>query len=454
MPRRIAIVGGGISGLGAAWALHHHPDRFDFRLFEANEQIGGNAITADMPQDSGGSIPFDISVTACIPSVYQHILLLMRKFGIELIDTRFSYSVKYHGRVYAHDFDSDIRRELQAEIAKFQRILRCLHWFGRLTRSRSRLLNVLNPFNYISMGTVLNLAGFSGDFRYKILKPMFVNFLMATNVFDMPASLFSRYLEFFDIEVATTMQTWDQGTRRIYENLSASFRDKIYLNRPVRKVYRQSSRVVVEDGDGVEEVFDEVIFACNANQTLSILDKPTFLERYILSSIRYESELHNHTVVHSDSSVLPDSEVKPLETRSNHIEQYGARPDNYEITYIMHNQQPWAKRSDKPCLVTYNPISRIDEKKIVKKWWFQHIVHDVRHVVLLVSLFRFVQGRRRTWHCGAHTLINSQETCLVSGLAAATQIGADYPFDDPEARRVFNYYGSIMYGWRFRKAKG
>ncbi|MYC69434.1 MAG: NAD(P)-binding protein [Gemmatimonadetes bacterium] len=454
MPRRIAIVGGGISGLGAAWALHHHPDRFDFRLFEANEQIGGNAITADMPQDSGGSIPFDISVTACIPSVYQHILLLMRKFGIELIDTRFSYSVKYHGRVYAHDFDSDIRRELQAEIAKFQRILRCLHWFGRLTRSRSRLLNVLNPFNYISMGTVLNLAGFSGDFRYKILKPMFVNFLMATNVFDMPASLFSRYLEFFDIEVATTMQTWDQGTRRIYENLSASFHDKIYLNRPVRKVYRQSSRVVVEDGDGVEEVFDEVIFACNANQTLSILDKPTFLERYILSSIRYESELHNHTVVHSDSSVLPDSEVKPLETRSNHIEQYGARPDNYEITYIMHNQQPWAKRSDKPCLVTYNPISRIDEKKIVKKWWFQHIVHDVRHVVLLVSLFRFVQGRRRTWHCGAHTLINSQETCLVSGLAAARQVGADYPFDDPEARRVFNYYGSIMYGWRFRKAKG
>ena len=454
MPRRVAIVGGGISGLGAAWALHHHPDRFDFRLFEANEQIGGNAITADMPQDSGGSIPFDISVTACIPSVYQHILLLMRKFGIELIDTRFSYSVKYHGRVYAHDFDSDIRRELQAEIAKFQRILRCLHWFGRLTRSRSRLLNVLNPFNYISMGTVLNLAGFSGDFRYKILKPMFVNFLMATNVFDMPASLFSRDLEFFDIEIATTMQTWDQGTRRIYENLSASFRDKIYLNRPVRKVYRQSSRVVVEDGDGVEEVFDEVIFACNANQTLSILDKPTFLERYILSSIRYESELHNHTVVHSDSSVLPDSEVKPLETRSNHIEQYGARPDNYEITYIMHNQQPWAKRSDKPCLVTYNPISRIDEKKIVKKWWFQHIVHDVRYVVLLVSLFRFVQGRRRTWHCGAHTLINSQETCLVSGLAAATQMGADYPFDDPEARRVFNYYGSIMYGWRFRKAKG
>ena len=451
--QRIAIVGGGISGLGAAWALHHHPDRFDFRLYEAQAQIGGNAITVDMPQDDGGSIPFDISVTACIPSVYPHVLLLMKKFGVDLVDTRFSYSVRYGDRVYAHDFDSDIRDQLQAEIARFQRLLRRLHRFGWLTRSRSKLLNALNPFSYVSMGTLLNLGGYSGDFRYKVLKPMFVNFLMATNVFDMPAALFSRYLDFFDIESATPMQTWDQGTRRIYENLTAGFRDKIYLERPVRKVYRHKSGVVIEDEHGARETFDRVVLACNANQALMILDKPTFLERYILSSVRYESELHNHTVVHSDSSVLPDNEAKPLTTRSNHIEQYGARPDNYEITYIMHNQQPWARRSDKPCLVTYNPVSPIDERKVVKRWWFQHVVHDVRHVVLLVNLFRFIQGRRRTWHCGAHTLINSQETCFVSGLAAARQLGADYPFDDPEAMRTFNYYGGIMHGWRFRKAK-
>ena len=450
--RKIAIIGGGVSGLGAAWALHHDADRFDFRLFEARERLGGNAVTVDMPQEDGGTIPFDISVTACIPSVYQHFVVLLAQFGIELIDTRFSYSVKYRGGTYAHDFDSDIRAQLQLEIRKFQRILRLLHRFGRLMRSRSKFVNALNPFNYISMGTVLNLAGFSGDFRYKILKPMFVNFLMATNVFDMPASLFSRYLEFFDIEAATTMQTWDQGTRRIYESLSAGFREKIHLNRPVRKVYRRPSHVVVEDEDGERERFDAVIFACNANQTLMMLDEPSFLERYILSSIRYESELHNHTVVHSDASVLPDDEVRALETRSNHIEQYGSRPDNYEITYIMHNQQPWAKRSDKPCLVTYNPISEIDDEKVIRRWWFQHIVHDVRHVAWIVPLFRFIQGRRGSWHCGAHTLINSQETAFVTGLAAARQIGADYPFEDPEARKMFNYYGRVMYGWRFRKA--
>ena len=49
--------------------------------------------------------------------------------------------------------------------------------------------------------------------------------------------------------------------------------------------------------------------------------------------------------------------------------------------------------------------------------------------------------------------MNSQETCFVSGLAAARQIGADYPFDDPEARGWFNYYGSIMFGGGFRKVQ-
>ena len=452
MARRIAIIGAGVSGLGTAWALSRHPERFDFRLFEAQARIGGNAVTADMPQDDGALIPFDISVTACIPSVYHHILLFMQQHGVELVDTRFSYSVNYRGGIYAHDFDSDIGRQLRPEIEKFQRLLRRLKRLGRLNRSRSRVLNALNPFNYISMGAVLNFGRFSGDFRYKILKPMFVNFLMATNVFDMPASLFARYLEFFDIETATPMQTWDRGTRQIYEKMSASFQDRIYLGRPVRKVYRSPSGIVVEDEEGNTETFDDVVFLCNANQTLMILDKPTFLETFIFSSIRYESELHNHTVVHSDASILPDNDVQPLATRSNHIEQYGARPDNYEITYIMHNQQPWAKRSDKPCLVTYNPVSPIDEGKIVGKWWFQHIVHDVRHIAFLIHLFRFIQGRRRSWHCGAHTLINSQETCFVSGLVTARQIGADYPFRDAEAKKWFNFYGRMMYGWRLRKA--
>lgn len=450
--KKVAIVGGGVAGIGVAWVLQQKPDHFDFRLYEAKDQIGGNAVTADMHQDDGSTIPFDISVTACIPSVYHHILDLADQLDIELMETTFSYSVEYFGELYAHDLDTPISRALEPEIEKFQRMLRRIKRLGWLNRTRSKFLNALNPFNYLSMGTVLNLGNYSSDFRYKVLKPMFVNFLMATNVFDMPASLFCRYLEFFDIVAATPMRTWRGGTRQMYDRLVSDFQEKIYLERPVRKVHRFKTHVLIEDANGDTERFDEAVLACNANQSLMAIAQPTYFETWLLSSIRYESELHNHAIVHSDASVLPDNEARPLQTRSNHIVQYGARPDNYEITYIMHNQQPWANGSDKPCLVTYNPMKTIDPSKVLRRTWFQHVVHDVKHVALLVHLFRFIQGKRRTWHCGAHTLINSQETCFVTGLAIARQLGADYPFEKTETRRWFNFYGRVMFGWRFKKA--
>jgi uncharacterized protein len=169
--------------------------------------------------------------------------------------------------------------------------------------------------------------------------------------------------------------------------------------------------------------------------------------------VRYESELHNHAIVHTDASVLPKDPTHALETRSNFILHYGNRPDNYEITYIMHNQQPWAKRSDKPCLVTYNPIQKIDEKKIVTRWWFQHCVHDVFHTTVLLNMFGKLQGKRRTWYCGAHTVVNSQEHCFISGMSVARQMGADYPFGhNREAAEWFNFYGRLMHGTAFRAA--
>lgn len=451
--RRVCIVGGGISGLAAAWALSRQPDKFEIALYEKNDRLGGNAMTVEIPQDDGSKIPVDISVTAYIPTVYNHYVILLKKYGIQSLPTRFSYSVRYGDGTYAHDFESAMKEELRPEIEKFQRLLKVLKSFNFLSASPSQAKAMLNPFNYIPMGKLLDLLNFSSDFRYKLLKPLFVNFVLASGLFDMPASLFSRYLDFFDIEKGTPMVTWDQGTANLYRHMAAEFPAAIHLNRGVKKIFRDASGVTVRDLQGREERFDDVILACNANQALMMIDRPTRFETMLLSSVRYESELHNHAIVHTDASVLPKDDTRPLETRSNYIEQYGARPDNYEITYIMHNQQPWAKRSDKPCLVTYNPTHPIDEKKVVKRWWFQHVVHDVFHVSVVMNLFQFIQGNQHTYYCGAHTTINSQEHGLISGLAAARQLGADYPFDDADAKEWFNFWGASMFGLKFKKAK-
>ena len=446
------MVGGGISGLAAAWALGQHPERFDVELYERNDDLGGNAVTVDIPQGDGTLIPIDVSVTAYIPSVYQNYARLLARYGIASLPTRFSYTVSYGADIYAHDFDSDLKRELQPEIDRFQRLLRRIQRVNALNTRRSRLAAAVNPFNYVPMGRILDAQGFSSAFRFKILKPMFVNFLLAGNVFDLPAGMFAMYLDFFDIERSTPMVTWDQGTRNLYRHMAADLAGKIHLGRGVTRVRRTPEAVFVRDEAGGEERFDQVVLACNANQALMLLDQPRPLERWVLSSVRYESDLHNHAVVHTDASVLPDNATRPLETRTNFILHYGARPDNYEITYIMHNQQPWAKRSDRPCLVTYNPVQPIDPAKIVRRLWFQHVLHGVLHSTALLGLFPRLQGRDRTWYCGAHTLVNSQEHCLISGLAVARQLGAAYPFADDEARRWFNFYGRMLMGRPFRRA--
>ena len=451
--KRVCIVGGGISGLGAAWALSHHPDRFDFELWEKNPRIGGNAVTVEIPQDDGSKIPVDISVTAYIPTVYHHYVILLARYGIVALPTRFSYSVRYGDGVYAHDVESPLKAELRPEIERFQALMQRMQRFTALSGSTSRLIAAANPYNYITMGRLLDLHGFSSEFRFKVLKPLFVNFVLASGLFDMPAALFARYLDFFNIERSTPMVTWDQGTANLYRKMSAHFRDRIHLGRGVARIFRDASGVLVRDEQGREERFDELVLACNANQSLMVLDRPSARERWLLGSVRYESELHNHAVVHWDDSVLGRDGAHALETRSNYVEQYGARPDNYAITYIMHNQQPWAKRSDKPCLVTFNPVHPINPRKVVARHWFQHVVHDVFHVSVLMNAFQFVQGHAHTWHCGAHTVVNSQEHGFISGLAVARQLGAGYGFEDAGAREWFNFWGRGMFGPSFREVR-
>ena len=39
-PRRVAIIGGGVSGLSAAWHLHQNVPNIQVELFEAEDRLG------------------------------------------------------------------------------------------------------------------------------------------------------------------------------------------------------------------------------------------------------------------------------------------------------------------------------------------------------------------------------------------------------------------------------
>ncbi|GHE43599.1 amine oxidase [Streptomyces longispororuber] len=450
---RVAIVGAGVAGLGAAWALSRHPQRYDIEVYERGPAVGGNARTADFPRKDGGTTPADVAVTAFIPSVYQNYVALLRTLGIDTVPTRFSYAVHYGDEVYAHDTDSALRRRLQPDITAFRRLLRTVGRFNVLSKQPSLTAALLNPFTYVSMRQALNWWGVSEAFRYQALKPLFVNFVLTSGVFDMPASMFVRYLDFFDIEHSSPMVTWQGGTRAIYARLTRDFAHRIHLDHAVRRVIRDGGGVVLVDAHGGRERFDHVVLACNANHALALLARPTRRERRLLGAVRYDAGLHGTAVAHTDDSLLPDDALRVRETRSTYVRHYGSAPDNYEITYVMHNQQPWGDGPASPRLVTYNAQRPPAPQHVVGRYEFQHVVHDIRHTVLLHALLPTLQGRHGTWYCGAHTTVNSQEHAFLSGLAVARQLGADYPFaGHREATRWFNFYGRMCQGPRFRTA--
>ena len=93
----------------------------------------------------------------------------------------------------------------------------------------------------------------------------------------------------------------------------------------------------------------------------------------------------------------------------------------------------------------------IDESKIVLVKWWRMFAHTVSHLVRS-PLWRFAQGARSTFYAGSYTLVNTHEIAIISGLAAAYRLGADYAFaDDQLAADQFDLFLSINHGRRRKR---
>lgn len=101
-------------------------------------------------------------------------------------------------------------------------------------------------------------------------------------------------------------------------------------------------------------------------------------------------------------------------------------------------------------------IDEIDESKIIRKDWWHQLCHSWTHYAFVVPWMMFLQGKKHTRFAAAWTLINAHEVAVMSGIAAAVDLGANYPEDlerDKFAFLSFRLYYLMAYGkWYSRRA--
>ena len=128
-----------------------------------------------------------------------------------------------------------------------------------------------------------------------------------SGMLEMPALFFIKFFKNHSLLQIKNRAQWyviKGGSNQYVEKMIYSFKNKIRLSSPVKKVVRNNEKVEIVFGTSGDskETFDSVIFANHSNQVLELLDDPSKNEKEILSSIKYQK---NDVLLHFDESILP-----------------------------------------------------------------------------------------------------------------------------------------------------
>lgn len=412
--KRIAIIGAGIAGLSAAWRLG---ETHQVTLFEAGDQPGGHASTADVLVN-GQPVSVDTGFIVYNELNYPNFTPMLAELGVETAasDMSFSASIDDGGFEYGST-------GLAALFAQKRNLLRPRMWrmLSDLTRLYRGAERYSREIEDVSLDTFLTRAGFSDTFREDHILPM------CAAIWSSPVSSMREYpaRTFFDFFMNHRLlqfrgrpdwRTIRGGSRNYVDRLVAQIRGEIRTGTPVTRVRRLANGVSVALADGTERAFDEVVFACHSDQALALLDTPTAAETCLLGAVRYKP---NRVYLHTDPAFMPRR--RAAWSSWNYMQRRGEGHDEISLTYWMNALQPLPTQT--PVLVTLNPDRSPAAEHILGEYEYDHPVFD-RGAVSAQQALHTIQGENRTWYCGAWLGAGFHEDGLQSGLAVAEALGA------------------------------
>ena len=187
---------------------------------------------------------------------------------------------------------------------------------------------------------------------------------------------------------------------------------------PVRSVQRGVAGCQVLIDSAVQE-FDEVVFACHADQALRLIDQPSGDERAILGAMRFQD---NQVVLHADAGQMPLRRACWSSwTYKADGPQGGA---GIGVTYWMNRLQNIPQ--DDPIFISLNPTRPVNPTLIYDQTSFRHPVFDHAAIAAQARLAE-IQGKDRLWFAGAYTRHGFHEDGIASAHRVARLMAAQVP---------------------------
>lgn len=417
---RIAVIGSGISGSSAAWAL---APVHDVTLYEKNDVAGGHTATADIDYD-GTPVAVDTGFIVYNEATYPNLTALFAELDVATHQSDMSFSLSLdQGRL---EWSGDNLSTLFAQKSNllkpsFLWMIREILRFNKLClkdRAAGRL-------GTRSIGDYLNWRGFSPGFTNNYLIPMAAAIWStpAETMLDFPAE---RFVNFFDNHrlIYSTPHPWRTvtgGSRTYLKKLLARLEGQVRLGHPVTSILRRDGKVLITGRDCKQAVYDHVVIAAHSDQALRMLADPSEAERAILSAVPYRE---NRVILHRDPGLMPTR--RKVWASWNYLRS--TTPEggtDVAVSYWMNRLQGIDLRL--PLFVTLNPDREPAPGSVFAEYCYEHPQFDARSIDAQAALAG-LQGTRNTWFAGAWTGYGFHEDGLASGLAVAEALGGDIPW--------------------------